>query len=171
MSAAAEASGGSPARVGVRFATPADVSLLYGFIVDLAVYEREPDGVVGTEAMLERALFGPHPSAEALIVELDSEPAGFAIFHGSFSTWEARPGIWLEDLYVSEGHRGSGAGWALLRRLAELTVERGCARLEWHVLDWNEPALRFYERIGAERMPAWHLHRLTGEALRRLAGS
>lgn len=158
-------------RVRVRFATPADVSLLYGFIVDLAVYEREPGGVVGTEEMLAAALFAPRPSAEALIAELDGEPAGFAIFHGSFSTWEALPGIWLEDLFVSERHRGCGVGHALLRRLAELAVQRDCARLEWHVLDWNEPSLRFYERIGAQRLSPWDLHRVTGEELRRLAGS
>ncbi|MGH2890492.1 MAG: GNAT family N-acetyltransferase [Solirubrobacteraceae bacterium] len=169
MSASRDASAAASAEVPVRSATPADVPLLFRLIVELAVYEREPDAVKGTEEMLARALFGPRPSAEALIAEIAGEPVGFAIFCGSFSTWEALPGIWLEDLYVSERHRGSGAGRALLARLAGLAIERGCARLEWNVLDWNEPALRFYERIGAEPMPAWRLHRLTGEALRRVA--
>ncbi|MGH2857957.1 MAG: GNAT family N-acetyltransferase, partial [Solirubrobacteraceae bacterium] len=153
------------AEVQVRSATPRDVALLRRMIVELAAYERERDAVIGTEEMLERALFGPRPSAEALIAELGQEPVGFAIFCGSFSTWEALPGIWLEDLYVRERNRGSGAGRALLTRLAELTLERGCARLEWNVLDWNEPALGFYERIGAEAMPSWRLHRLAGDAL------
>lgn len=170
MSDLAGAAAGVPAQVRIRAATPADVPRLHRFIVELAVYERVPDGVIGTEEMLELGLFGPRPSAEALIAELDGEPVGFAIFHGSFSTWEARPGIWLEDLYVSEAHRGCGAGRALLKRLAELALERDCARLEWHVLDWNEPSLRFYERIGAQRLSPWELHRVTGEALRRLAG-
>ncbi len=166
-----EASAAGRRGVDVRAATRADVPVIHRFIVELAIYEREPNAVRGTEEMLERALFGPSPSAEALIAEVGGEPAGFAIFCGSFSTWEALPGIWLEDLYVSERHRGAGAGRALLARLAELAIERGCARLEWHALDWNAPALRFYERLGADRMPEWDLHRLSGDALRRVAGS
>jgi GNAT superfamily N-acetyltransferase len=155
--------------VHVRQATPADVPQIYAFIVELAVYEREPEGVTGTPEMLADALFGPHPSAEALIAEVDGEPVGFAVFHGTFSTWECAPGIWLEDLYVPERHRRAGAGYALLSRLAALAVERGCPRLEWHALDWNELALGFYKRLGAERESEWELHRLSGEALRRVA--
>lgn len=156
-------------RVRVRAATPDDVPQIHAFIVQLAVYEREPDAVTGTPEMLAAALFGERPIAEALIAELDGEPAGFAVFHGTFSTWECQPGIWLEDLYVPDRHRKAGVGRALLTDLAALAVQRGCSRLEWHALDWNELALRFYERLGAERKSAWDLHRLQGEALVRVA--
>ncbi len=162
-------SGAASGEVRVRAATPADVPQIHDFIVELAVYEREPDAVTGTHEMLADALFGLRPSAEALIAEIDGEAAGFAIFHGTFSTWECEPGIWLEDLFVPERHRRSGAGFALLSHLAGLALERGCPRLEWHALDWNELALEFYKRLGAERMSEWELHRLHGEALRRVA--
>jgi len=155
--------------VRVRAATPDDVPQIYAFIVQLAAYEREPDAVTGTPEMLAEALFGQRPSAEALIAELDGEPAGFAVFHGTFSTWECQPGIWLEDLYVPDRYRKAGVGRALLTDLAALAVRRGCPRLEWHALDWNELALGFYQRLGAERMSAWDLHRLQGEALVRVA--
>jgi GNAT superfamily N-acetyltransferase len=155
--------------VRVRAATLKDVPQIHDFILALAVYEREPDAVTGTHEMLADALFGPRPSAEALIAEVDGEPAGFAIFHGTFSTWECEPGIWLEDLFVPERYRRSGAGFALLSHLAGVALERGCPRLEWHALDWNELALEFYKRLGAERMSEWELHRLHGEALRRVA--
>ena len=155
--------------VQVRSATPDDVPQIYGFIVELAVYEREPHAVTGTPEMLSEALFGDHPSAEALIAELDSEPVGFAVFHGTFSTWECLPGIWLEDLFVPDRHRQAGVGRALLTGLAALAIERGCPRLEWHALDWNDMALGFYERLGAERLSEWELHRLQGDALRRVA--
>jgi GNAT superfamily N-acetyltransferase len=156
-------------QVRVRAATPDDVPQIYAFIVQLAAYEREPDAVTGTPEMLAEALFGQRPSAEALIAELDGEPAGFAVFHGTFSTWECQPGIWLEDLYVPDRYRKAGVGRALLTDLAALAVRRGCPRLEWHALDWNELALGFYQRLGAERMSAWDLHRLQGEALVRVA--
>ena len=156
-------------QVRVRAATPDDVPQIYAFIVQLAVYEREPDAVTGTPEMLAEALFGQRPSAEALIAELDGEPAGFAVFHGTFSTWECQPGIWLEDLYVPDRYRKAGVGRALLTDLAALALQRGCPRLEWHALDWNELALGFYQRLGAERMSAWELHRLQGEALVRVA--
>lgn len=155
--------------VRVRAATPDDVPQIYAFIVQLAAYEREPDAVTGTPEMLAEALFGRRPSAEALIAELDGEPAGFAVFHGTFSTWECQPGIWLEDLYVPDRYRKVGVGRALLTDLAALALQRGCSRLEWHALDWNELALGFYQRLGAERMSAWELHRLQGEALVRVA--
>jgi GNAT superfamily N-acetyltransferase len=154
----------------VRPATADDVDLIYSFIAELAEYERAPEKVTGTPELLATALFGPAPAAEALIAELDGAPVGFAVFHGTFSTWECLPGIWLEDLYVPVRHRRAGVGRALLSRLAQLTVERGCARLEWHALDWNSPALDFYARLGAERMSEWELHRLSGETLRRVAG-
>jgi GNAT superfamily N-acetyltransferase len=156
-------------QVHVRAATPDDVPQIHAFIVQLAVYEREPDAVTGTPGMLATALFGERPSAEALVAELDGEPAGFAVFHGTFSTWECEPGIWLEDLYVPDRYRRAGVGQALLARLAALAIQRGCPRLEWHALDWNELALGFYRRLGAERLPAWELHRLQGESLARVA--
>jgi GNAT superfamily N-acetyltransferase len=156
-------------------------TLIFGWIVELAEYERAPEQVVGTAKMLEDALFGPAPAAEALIAETREvpdehadaawEPAGFALFHGTFSTWECRCGMWLEDLYVSPAHRRSGIGAALLARVAEITVARGCARLEWAALDWNDPALNFYEKIGANRLDPWILHRLDGDALARVAAS
>jgi GNAT superfamily N-acetyltransferase len=156
--------------VTVRPATPGDVEQIYGFVRELAEYERAPEQVTGTAAMLREALFGSQPAAEALIAEVDSQSVGFALFHGTFSTWECAPGLWLEDLYVPPRHRRVGAGGALLRALARIAVERGCLRLEWHALDWNDLALGFYERLGAERLSAWELHRLSGDALREVAG-
>jgi GNAT superfamily N-acetyltransferase len=156
--------------VAVRAATVADVEQIYAFIVELAEYERARDQVLGTPDLLTEALFGPHPAAEALIAEHDGEPAGFAIFCASFSTWECRPGLWLEDLYVSAAHRRTGVGGVLLSRLAEIAVKRGCPRLEWNALDWNQPALEFYARLGATRLPEWERHRLSGDALRGVAG-
>jgi GNAT superfamily N-acetyltransferase len=156
--------------VTVRPATPGDVEQIHAFVVELAEYERAADQVTGTVAMLREALFGPRPAAEALIAEVDAQAVGFALFHGTFSTWECAPGLWLEDLYVPPRHRRAGAGAALLSALARIAVERDCRRLEWHALDWNELALGFYERLGAERLSAWELHRLSGEALHRVAG-
>jgi GNAT superfamily N-acetyltransferase len=157
--------------VALRPATPADVELIHSLIVELATYERAPEQVTGTPKLLREALFGAKPSAEAMIAEFDGEPAGFAIFHGTFSTWECRPGIWLEDLYVRPQHRRAGIGAMLVQAVAREAVGRGCARLEWNVLDWNEPALDFYTRLGAQRLSDWELHRLDGEALRRVADS
>jgi GNAT superfamily N-acetyltransferase len=155
--------------VAVRDAEPGDVELIHSLIVELAEYERAPGHVTGTPQMLARALFGENPSAEALIAELDGQPVGFALYHGTFSTWECRAGIWLEDLYVRPQLRRGGVGGALLTRVARVAVERGCARLEWHALDWNAPALSFYERLGATRLSEWELHRLTGDELERVA--
>lgn len=155
--------------VRIRDAEPGDVALIFSLIVELAEYERAPEKVTGTVKLLSQALFGPRPSAEALIAEIDGEAAGFALFYGTFSTWECRPGIWLEDLYVPETRRRAGVGGALLAHLAALTLERGCTRLEWTVLSWNAPALDFYAKLGAERMHEWQTHRLDGEALSRVA--
>jgi len=156
--------------VQVRAATTADVEQIHGLIVELAEYERARSEVTGTPQLLSEALFGPRPSAEAVIAEIDGETVGFALFHGTFSTWECSPGIWLEDLYVPPQHRRAGVGGVLLSQIARLTVERGCSRLEWNALDWNTPALSFYEKLGAARLPEWELHRLAGESLRRVAG-
>jgi GNAT superfamily N-acetyltransferase len=166
---AAGARSGAGGDVQIRVATPADVDLIHSLIVELAEYERAPESVTGTPELLAEGLFGEHPAAEALIAERGGIAVGFALFHGTFSTWECRPGIWLEDLYVSPAHRRGGVGAVLLSHLARLAVQRGCARLEWNALDWNEPALEFYQRIGAMRLSAWELHRLDGEALRRVA--
>jgi GNAT superfamily N-acetyltransferase len=159
----------------IRDAGPQDVGLIYGWIVELAEYERARDQVRGTPEQLEDALFGPRPTAEALIAEASEdgtryEPAGFAVYHGTFSTWECRAGVWLEDLYVPPAYRRAGVGGALLSHLAGITVARGCARLEWAALDWNTPALDFYDKIGAARLEDWKLHRLDGAALSRVAG-
>jgi GNAT superfamily N-acetyltransferase len=145
------------------------VGLIYSLIVELAQYERAPEQVMGTPELLGEALFGPEPSAEAVIAELDGEAVGFALFHATFSTWECRAGIWLEDLYVPPQHRRSGVGGALLAHLANLTVQRGCTRLEWAALDWNSPALEFYEKLGATQLKEWKMHRLDGERLARVA--
>jgi GNAT superfamily N-acetyltransferase len=155
--------------VEVRAAAASDVAQIYSFIVELAEYERAPEQVEGTPELLAEALFGAHPSAEALIAEIEGETVGFAVFHGTFSTWQCRPGIWLEDLYVPPEHRRTGVGGVLLSHLARLTVERGCTRLEWNALDWNTPALNFYARLGAKRLSTWELHRLDGAALERVA--
>jgi GNAT superfamily N-acetyltransferase len=153
----------------IRRARREDVSLIFSLIVELAEYERAADQVVGTEEMLEAALFGPEPVAEALITEVGGEPAGFALFYTSFSTWQCMPGIWLEDLVVRERFRGAGAGGALMRELAAIALQRGCGRLEWAVLDWNAPAMAFYDRHGASAVDDWRLRRLDGDALQRAA--
>jgi GNAT superfamily N-acetyltransferase len=157
------------ADVQVRAAAPADVSLIHGLIVALADYERAPGEVTGTQEMLAHELFGPQPSVEGLIAERGGRPVGFALFYGTFSSWRCAPGIWLEDLFVPPEHRRYGVGAALLTELARIAVVRGCARLEWTALNWNEPALAFYARLGAERLTEWDNHRLEGESLRRLA--
>jgi len=149
----------------VRGARVDDVPCILGFIRELAEFERLSDRVLATEALLRDCLFGPHIYAEALIAELDGAAAGFALYFHSYSTFLARPGIYLEDLYVRAGARGHGVGLALLKAVAQLAVERGCARIDWAVLDWNIEAIRFYERIGARPESQWSLYRLTGDAL------
>jgi GNAT superfamily N-acetyltransferase len=151
--------------VAIRPARPDDLELMFSFIVELADYERAPERVHGTPELLQRALFGAAPAAEAVIAERDGEPVGFALFYTTFSTWECVPGIWLEDLFVRPEHRRGGVGDALLRHLARLATDRGYPRLEWAALDWNTPALSFYEKLGAEVLDEWKMHRLSGEAL------
>ncbi|MBB4838378.1 GNAT superfamily N-acetyltransferase [Sphingomonas kyeonggiensis] len=155
--------------IAIRTATPDDVALILGLVRELAVYEREPDAVVATEAMLHKALFETHV-AESLVAELDGKPVGFALFFHNFSTWTGKPGIYLEDLYVTPDARGSGAGKALLRYLAGIALDRDCGRFEWSVLDWNTPAIDFYRAMGAEAMEEWTVQRVSGDALRKLAG-
>ena len=156
--------------IGVREATVGDAPLILSFIRELAEYEKLSHEVVATEGALRETLFGERRYAEVLIGEHDGSPAGFALFFHNYSTFLGKPGLYLEDLYVRRAFRGSGIGRALLSRLARLAVERGCGRLEWWVLDWNEPSIGFYESIGAVPMDDWTVYRLTGEPLERLAG-
>jgi GNAT superfamily N-acetyltransferase len=144
------------------------VPLILSFIRELAEYEKLLHEVVATEDGLRETLFGPKPGAEVVVAELDGAPVGFALFFHNYSTFAGRPGIYLEDLYVRPEARGSGVGRELLAHLAALAVERGCARLEWAVLDWNAPAIAFYEKLGAVPMHDWTVFRVSGEPLRRL---
>ena len=155
--------------ISIRPAQIDDVPLILQFIRELAEYEKLSHEVVATEAMLREHLFGPKPLAEVLIASNGNEPAGFALFFHNFSTFVGRPGIYLEDLYVRPAARGSGVGKALLRAVAQVAVDRNCGRLEWSVLDWNSPAIAFYERQGARPMSEWTVYRLTGEPLKKLA--
>jgi GNAT superfamily N-acetyltransferase len=155
----------------IRDAEPADVELIFSLIVELADYERARARVVGTPQLLAESLFGEDRVAEAALAELDGETAGFALWFRTFSTWLCRPGLWLEDLYVSPDLRRGGVGRALLAHVAGIAVRRGYGRLEWSALHWNTPALDFYAALGAERMHEWHVHRLEGEALAKMAGS
>lgn len=155
--------------VTIRSATPADAPTILRFVKELATYEREPDAVKATEADFERVLFGPRPYAEAVIAEGDGAPLGFALFFHNFSTWQGKPGVYLEDLYVTPEARGKGVGKLLLAHLAKIAVERDCARLEWSVLDWNEPAISFYRSLGAVPMDEWTVNRVSGDALATLA--
>ena len=153
----------------IRPATEEDVPLLLRFIKELAEYENLSHEVSATAEVLKESLFGGRRVAEALLAYSGGEPAGFALFFHNFSTFLGRPGIYLEDLYVRPEFRGSGIGRALLARLAKLAKERGCGRLEWWVLDWNEPSIGFYKSLGAVAMDDWTVYRVAGEALERLS--
>ena len=153
----------------IRAARPEDVPVIALLVRELAEYERAPHEVQATEAHLATALFADEPKVFAHVAEADGEVVGIAVWFVTFSTWQGRHGIWLEDLFVRPEHRGAGHGLALLRTLGEICVERGYGRLEWWVLDWNEPALGFYRSIGAVPMDEWTVHRVTGEALVALA--
>ncbi|APR77257.1 Histone acetyltransferase HPA2 [Minicystis rosea] len=155
--------------ISLRAATAADVPLILALVRELADYEREPDAVVATEADLMRDGFGEAARFHVLLAEKDGVPAGFAFYFFSYSTWRGRPVLYLEDLFVRPEHRKHGIGLALMRRLARVAVDLGCPRFVWEVLDWNEPALRFYASIGAEVLRPWLNVRLDGEALARLA--
>ncbi len=159
----------SEPRLSIRPAVPGDEPLVLRFIRELADYERLADQVVATPQDLQRALFGPRPYAEVLFACLDGEPVGFALFFHNFSTFLGKPGIYLEDLFVLPAARGHGVGRALLAYLARLTLERGGARLDWSVLDWNEPAIGFYRTLGAVPLDDWTVFRLSGPALAQLA--
>jgi GNAT superfamily N-acetyltransferase len=153
----------------IDLATERDVPLILALIKGLADYEKLAHEVRATEEALRESLFGPHPAAEVVVAHAASERVGFALFFHNYSTFLGQRGLYLEDLFVLPEWRGRGAGRALLTYLARLAVERNCGRLEWTVLDWNEPAIRFYESLGAQAMENWTINRLTGHALSRLA--
>jgi GNAT superfamily N-acetyltransferase len=150
-------------------ATPADIPAILDFIRKLAEYEHLSHTVTATEADLHNHLFGPAPAAEVLLAKIADKPIGFALYFTTFSTFLGSPGIWLEDLFVSPDHRHRGIGQALLRAVANIAIKRNCGRLEWSVLDWNQPAIQLYKKLGAVPMNDWTTQRLTGEALLRLA--
>jgi GNAT superfamily N-acetyltransferase len=155
--------------VTVRPATVDDVPLVFGMIRQLADYEKMADQVIATEAGLRDALFGVSPSAEVILASVGDRPAGFALFFHNFSTFVGRRGLYLEDLFVVPEWRGRGVGRRLLVELARIAVDRGCGRFEWSVLDWNEPAIQFYKRLGAVAMDEWTVFRVAGDALQTLA--
>ncbi|MEZ2218853.1 N-acetyltransferase family protein [Rhizobium sp. RCC_161_2] len=155
----------------IRPAQLSDSALILRFIRELAEYEKAAHEVEATTASIEQSLFGPQSVTRAVICEVDGEPVGFAVWFYTYSTWLARNGLYLEDLYVTPQKRGSGAGKALLKYLAKLAVEKGCGRFEWSVLDWNEPAIRVYRSIGAEPQDEWIRYRLAGDALTAFADS
>jgi GNAT superfamily N-acetyltransferase len=155
--------------VNIRPAEPTDVPVVAELIWQLARFEKLEDEVVLTDELLRVGLFGPRPYAEAVLAEEDGEPVGFALFFHTFSTFLARPGLYLEDLFVLPEHRGRGVGRSLLGHLARLALERGCGRLEWAVLNWNRDAIRFYERLGAQPNSEWTVYRVAGEALNALS--
>jgi GNAT superfamily N-acetyltransferase len=153
----------------IRKATVTDLSLILDFIRRLAEYEREPMAVMATEEDLRRDGFSPEPKFRCVIAEWNSAPAGFALFHYNYSTWRGQPGLYLEDLFVLPEMRGKGIGKALLRHVAEIAVREKCYGLRWMVLEWNDPALKFYESLGAEVLGDWETMRLTGAPLKKLA--
>ncbi len=153
----------------IKSATVEDVPLILSFIRKLAEYEKMLDDVVATEDGLREVLFGERRYAETIIAYEHNEPVGFALFFHNFSTFVGKPGIYLEDLFVDPEHRGKGFGKALLAHLAKLAQERNCGRLEWAVLNWNQPSIEFYESLGAKPMNGWTVYRLTGAALENLA--
>ena len=153
----------------IRPSTASDVQLILDFIRELAQYEREPQAVTATEADLLRDGFRPDPKFRVLIAEWEGKPAGFALFFYNYSTWLGRPGLYLEDLFVRPEFRGRGIGKQLLVHLAQLAVRENCGRFQWQVLDWNTPALEFYESLGAKVLKTWLTMRVEGNALERLA--
>ena len=153
----------------IRDATPDDAATILGFITDLAIFEKAEDQVEATVESLTTSLFGADAVTGAVILEADGVAAGFAIWFQNYSTWQARNGLYLEDLYIGPDHRGSGAGRLLLRHLARIAVSKGCGRFEWSVLDWNAPAIRLYDAIGAEPQIEWIRYRMSGDKLREFA--
>ena len=152
-------------------ATIDDAALILKFITELAIYEEAEHEVVATESDIKESLFGEDSNTKAVICNINNEPVGFAVYFYNYSTWLGRQGLYLEDLYVSSKQRGSGAGKALLKYLAKIAISKDCGRFEWSVLDWNEPAIQFYQSIGAKPQEEWVSYRLTGESLEAFANS
>jgi GNAT superfamily N-acetyltransferase len=159
----------SSAELRIEKATPADVPIILSFIRKLAEFERKAHEVTATEADLHEALFGPRPIVEVLIARAGAQPVGYALYFWSFSTFRGKPGMFLEDLFIDPEYRGKKIGTAMLQALARAAQERGCGRMEWWVLKWNQPAIDFYRRLGAEEIVEWSIYRLHGEALARMA--
>jgi GNAT superfamily N-acetyltransferase len=159
-----------PRNFEIRTARVEDVPIILQLIRDLATYERAPNDVTATEELLIEVLFGARPSAEVLLAFEQEIAVGFAVFFHNFSTWLGRPGLYLEDLFVKPEVRGKGYGRALLVHLAKIARERGCGRMEWAVLDWNDPAIQFYRKLGAKPMNEWTVFRLTSDGIAKLAG-
>jgi GNAT superfamily N-acetyltransferase len=153
----------------LRLATPADAPAVFELILALAEYEKLTHEVMGSVDLLAEHLGGDRPLVEALLAEIDQQTVGFALFFSNYSTFLTQPGIYLEDLFVRPEYRGQGIGKSLLSALAKLALERNCGRLEWNVLDWNEPAIAFYERMGAKILPDWRTCRVSGGAIAQLA--
>ncbi|MEN0584231.1 MULTISPECIES: GNAT family N-acetyltransferase [unclassified Kosakonia] len=155
----------------IRPARPTDANAIFAMIYELAVYEKAPEEVITTADEIRETLFGTESKTEALICEIEGKAVGYAVFFTSYSTWLGRNGIYMEDLYVSPDFRGNGAGKAMLQKIAQYAVERRCGRLEWSVLDWNQPAIDFYQSIGARAQSEWVRYRLDGDALLKFAES
>lgn len=158
-------------KIKIRPATEHDAGLILQFIIDLARYEKAEHEVKATEATIQQSLFSESSVTQALICEKDGQPIGYAVYFFNYSTWLAKHGLYLEDLYISPAARGSGAGKAMLQHLAKVAVDKGCGRFEWSVLDWNEPAIQFYQSLGAKPQDEWVGYRLSGQALLDLAKS
>lgn len=158
-------------KVSIRAAAIDDCGLILKFVTDLAIYEKAEHEVVANEQHIRDTLFCENPQAHALICESEGTAIGFAVYFFSYSTWLGKYGIYLEDLYVSPEHRGSGGGKAMLQQLAKIAVDRNCGRIEWSVLDWNEPAIQFYRSLGAEPKEGWTIYRMEGSSIAKLANS
>ena len=157
------------AELDIREAVADDSALIHHFVLELARYEQAEHEVEATVETVRESIFGEGSQVDALICELDGEAIGFAVYFYNYSTWLAKPGLFLEDLYVSPEHRGAGGGKALLKRLAQIALAKKCGRFEWNVLDWNEPSIKFYESLGAVAQSEWVGYRMTGKALQDLA--
>ena len=155
----------------IREATAKDLPLIFHFIKQLAIYEKAENAVVASEADIKNSLFSDSATAYALIALLDDKPVGFAVYFYNYSTWLGKNGLYLEDLFVLPEHRGAGIGKALLKHLAQIAVQNNCGRFEWSVLDWNQPAINFYQSIGAKPQDEWIIYRLAGDALKEFAES
>lgn len=155
----------------IRKASPDDAALIFKFIVELAVYEKAENEVTATESSIRASIFGEGATTHAVICEQNGQPVGFAVYFFNYSTWQGKYGLYLEDLYVTESARGTGAGKALLKHLANIAVDKGCGRFEWSVLNWNEPAIQFYESMGAKPKSEWIGYQLAGDALMEFVAS